>query len=626
MHMQGNEKAPPQSIKAPTPPQRSGPREAQGSPSEASGDDRSARIEIPIHPAARLVREMSPLEYAALKADVERSGGLIEAIRLYDGQVLDGRHRLRACRELGIEPVFEDVAMKDPVGFVLSANVARRHLGMADRARLANKVATRGKGEYPRRQKRTGADLPPATQAQAARQFGVSERTMQHVKAVDESGDQELIARLDSGEITPSAAYGELRLRLGKPGVNFTHPNHGQDGHEWHTPPHIIEAARRVLGGIDLDPFSCAEANETVKADVYYTEDDDGFSKEWTGRVWINPPFGQDYMERLPNKIASARTPTLMLTNDISDTSHGHELLVLSCVDCRLRGSVRFLRGQKDTATTTPGTASIGQTIYGFHLDAAQRQRFVEEFGPMGYVASDHNGKPQVDRRERDEAAKQRREELLALPPTDGLDIRHCSCRGLADIVDAGSVDVICTDPPYGGEHLDCRDDLADFAVHALKPGGQLVAMSGQYHLPDVLARLGRPGLVYRWMLSYESTGDHTSVMQRRVNAAWKPVLVFVKGKVADDALWVNDKVLVADGGKADQRWHKWGQSEAGVTELLRRFVHPGLTVCDPFIGGGTTAVVARGLGCSFVGCDIDTDSVSATMERLGLSADVEAA
>lgn len=68
------------------------------------------------------------------------------------------------------------------------------------------------------------------------------------------------------------------------------------------------------------------------------------------------------------------------------------------------------------------------------------------------------------------------------------------------------------------------------------------------------------------------------------------------------------------------------GQSETGVTELMRRFVQPGMTVADPFMGGGTTAVAARNLGCSFVGCDNDADSVAASIQRLGLGVEVEAA
>lgn len=62
---------------------------------------------------------------------------------------------------------------------------------------------------------------------------------------------------------------------------------------EWYTPAKYIDAARAVLGGFDLDPASCAEANETVKAERYFTASDDALHTEWHGRVWLNPPYGR---------------------------------------------------------------------------------------------------------------------------------------------------------------------------------------------------------------------------------------------------------------------------------------------------------------------------------------------
>lgn len=61
---------------------------------------------------------------------------------------------------------------------------------------------------------------------------------------------------------------------------------------EWFTPAEIVDAARGLMGGIDLDPASCAEANLTVKAARFYSREDDGLSKPWLGRLWMNHPFG----------------------------------------------------------------------------------------------------------------------------------------------------------------------------------------------------------------------------------------------------------------------------------------------------------------------------------------------
>ncbi len=65
-------------------------------------------------------------------------------------------------------------------------------------------------------------------------------------------------------------------------------------GHEdWYTPADIIEAVRATMGGIDLDPASSDEANEVVKAGLYYTIKHNSLQPDivWSGRVWLNPPF-----------------------------------------------------------------------------------------------------------------------------------------------------------------------------------------------------------------------------------------------------------------------------------------------------------------------------------------------
>lgn len=63
---------------------------------------------------------------------------------------------------------------------------------------------------------------------------------------------------------------------------------------EWYTRPKYIEAAREVMGSIELDPASSLAANEIVQAEHYFTKEQNGILQEWRARsLWLNPPYGR---------------------------------------------------------------------------------------------------------------------------------------------------------------------------------------------------------------------------------------------------------------------------------------------------------------------------------------------
>ncbi len=81
---------------------------------------------------------------------------------------------------------------------------------------------------------------------------------------------------------------------------------HTMTSPEWFTPSAIVNAARKVMGGIDLDPASCEEANQIVKAKKFYTKEDDGLTQPWNGmRLFINPPGGRGLVNAFWQKLMS---------------------------------------------------------------------------------------------------------------------------------------------------------------------------------------------------------------------------------------------------------------------------------------------------------------------------------
>jgi hypothetical protein len=80
-----------------------------------------------------------------LAADI-RSNGLRHAIVTYNGAILDGRNRYLACLAAGVEPRFKEYEGDNPLGYVTSLNLLRRHLNESQRALVAAKIADMGQG------------------------------------------------------------------------------------------------------------------------------------------------------------------------------------------------------------------------------------------------------------------------------------------------------------------------------------------------------------------------------------------------------------------------------------------------------------------------------------------------
>ncbi len=172
--------------------------------------------EYPDHRLAAIFPLLSEDELDELAADI-KTNGLKSSIVLLDDQILDGRNRYRACLRAGIAPIFERYEGDNPLTFVLSQNLHRRHLNESQRALIAARIATQTpggnrKGNHP-------ANLPndPPTQEEAAKKLAVSPRSVRTAKAVLERGTQDVVKGVDSGELTVSAAAATLQSHFKAP-------------------------------------------------------------------------------------------------------------------------------------------------------------------------------------------------------------------------------------------------------------------------------------------------------------------------------------------------------------------------------------------------------------------------
>ncbi len=177
------------------------PRERGAAEGRSETGTQAATGELKAHPYAEQFPLMEGAEYERFKRDIERNG-LIDPITVRDGLILDGRHRYRACRELGIEP--RTVEWSGPgsvLAFVAGRNAHRRQLTDGGRALTAAGIATLKPG----RPGKT-ASIEAVSQGEAAEHLGVSRTDVQHAARVLRCGDAELAAMVRRGEVAVSAA------------------------------------------------------------------------------------------------------------------------------------------------------------------------------------------------------------------------------------------------------------------------------------------------------------------------------------------------------------------------------------------------------------------------------------
>lgn len=340
----------------------------------------------------QLLPELSGNEYTALKDDIARRGVMVSVEYDEEGNVLDGHHRIRACQELGITDwprvIRSGLSEDAKTEHILALNLDRRHLSREQRRELVVKL--RGQGwSYPRIADKVGVsvgtaygdsqvfkneNLPDTVVGKDGKQYpAYHEDTMS-----DYEWNREQILeanRQGACIIVPPE----------EPEEQPPHVSHNSGDNEWYTPQEYIDAAREVLGEIDLDPASTETANSIVGATKIFTEEDNGLLQGWGGRVWMNPPYASPLIRAFCAKLAAHYeqddvTEAIVLVNNATETQWFNLLISVASAVCFPQGRVKFWAVDKEAATPLQGQAVI--------YIGRKPLAFKAAFAHLGWIAS----------------------------------------------------------------------------------------------------------------------------------------------------------------------------------------------------------------------------------------------
>lgn len=161
------------------------------------------------HPAADLFPMMTDGELNALAKDIVNCGQhhpilLVEAGG--ESLILDGRNRFEACRRAGVQPKTAVWTGEDPIAAIWSLNCERRHLTESQRAMIGEGFAKMKSGTRTDLASDEARSSDKASQVSAAKLVGVSRSLIQRARRVKTKGVPELVAAVQAGEVSVTAA------------------------------------------------------------------------------------------------------------------------------------------------------------------------------------------------------------------------------------------------------------------------------------------------------------------------------------------------------------------------------------------------------------------------------------
>lgn len=299
--------------------------------------------------------------------------GLLQPIGIDSGyRLVFGERRLKAFQHLGRDTIpARFVNLDSLLKGEYAENEFRKDFTVSERVEIGKALEGELQGRVGNPELRPiGEKIPELPQgrtrdlAAKAAGFGNGKTYEQAKKAIAEA-PPEVVAAMDAGEVSVSlaakvvnlpeeerqviaAAPVEQMADTAREAIKRAHVANNSGNNEWYTPADYIALAREVMGDIDTDPATSAVANQTVRAKTFFTADDNGLAQEWSGRVWMNPPYAQpiisDFAEAVASKFEAGEIDqACVLVNNGTETAWFQRMVSVASAVCFPKSRIKFL-------------------------------------------------------------------------------------------------------------------------------------------------------------------------------------------------------------------------------------------------------------------------------------------
>ena len=341
-----------------------------------------------------LIEPLMHNEYEGLERNI-LAYGCLDTIKIWNDIIIDGHNRYDICQKHNISygtKSIEFQSRKDAKIWIINNQFDRRNLSAWQRGQMALELKPllieKAKENQIRKPKSVSpmlAEQKIETREEIAKRAGVSHGTLDKIEKIKSKASDEQITRLDNRESSINEVYKEIAVdddnlpKNIKPFVvNYTGNN------EWYTPFDLLESVRVVMGSIDIDPASSELANTVVKANTFYTIEDNGLEKEWHGNVFLNPPYSTDLISAFVNKLITEYgkeriKEAIVLVNNATETKWFQSLIKIASAVCFTFGRTSYWHAEGSQGKPLQGQAFvyIGNNPIGFG----------HEFAKHGWVA-----------------------------------------------------------------------------------------------------------------------------------------------------------------------------------------------------------------------------------------------